>query len=127
MSELAIYECIQFQEKRICNYISSTGLWIVLAPGGAAPGTTDAFVSMGAMLSCGGPGGDEVALPRKVESLMSASFRVSNAPRTVARNRSFCERDEVMVPAPTPKDNLCTPSGCCLRTRLSERACTNVG
>lgn len=107
----------------MCTYISSTGLWIALVSGDATPGIADAAVSIRVVLIfCGSLGGDEIALPRKVESLMSASLRVSNAPRTVARNRSFCERDDVIVAAPAPEDNLCTPSGCCLRNRLSESA-----
>lgn len=68
-------------------------------------------------------GGEEVALPRKTESLISASLRVSNAPLTVARSRSFCDKDEVMVASPEPGDNPpCMPSGCCFRNLLSASA-----
>lgn len=120
MSELPMCSSA-LESTTMCSYISSTGLWIVLVSGDATPGIADVSIAV-VLIFCGDLGGDEIALPRKVESLMSASLRVSNAPLTVALNRSFCERDDVIVAAPTPDNNLCTPSGCCLRNRFSESA-----
>lgn len=103
-----------------CTHISSTGLCIALVSG-------DVVVSLsGIFLLFFGThclDGEEVALPRKTESLMSASLRVSNAPRTVALNRSFCDKEEVMVASPKPGDDPpCMPSGCCFRNLLSASA-----
>jgi hypothetical protein len=102
------------------TYISSTGLCIALVSGEVVIG-----LSGGTLLLFGldGLGGEEVALPRKTESLMSASFRVSRAPRTVARNRSFCDKEEEMEALPDPGDSPpCIPSGCCLRNLFKTSA-----
>lgn len=107
------------------TYMSSTGLFTALVSCTAVSVLSCELVSLEtSVLFCGVVlGGDDVALPRKTESLISASFRVSNAPLTVALSRSFCDKEEVMVTSPVPEDALlCKPSGCCLRNRLSARA-----
>ena len=90
------------------------------------PGLSGVAVSLfkaALLLGAGCLVGEDVALPRKTESLISASLRVFNAPRTAARNRSFCDSDDVMVAPPEPEDTvLCRPSGCCFRNRLSASA-----